>query len=277
MLKLSEVLNQFNLSAQVFYAGDVCGTLAFEQASPLEGHMHVIKQGRLDIRAGDAWTHVIERPSLVFMARSQQHQLRAQVEVGAQVVCASIVYGVGNNNPLANAFPPVLVLPLDEDPRLAFVCNWLFDEAFAELEGRQLAINRLAELLVLQMLRHLVERASLQTGMLAGLAHPQLHKALLAIHSAPAHGWSLPELASLSGMSRSKFAEEFKAVLGQPPGDYLIEWRLGVAQSLLRQLKPVGLVAHEVGYENASVLARVFRKKLGLTPLEWLERQRELG
>ncbi|HMW70571.1 MAG TPA: AraC family transcriptional regulator, partial [Cellvibrionaceae bacterium] len=117
----------------------------------------------------------------------------------------------------------------------------------------------------------------LQTGMLAGLAHPHLHRALLAIHSNPAHSWSLMELASLSGMSRSKFAEEFKTVLGQPPGDYLIEWRLGVAQSLLQKLKPVGLVAHEVGYENASVLARVFRKKLGLTPLEWLERQRELG
>ena len=69
------------------------------------------------------------------MARSQPHQLRAQVEAGTQVVCASILYGVGSNNPLANAFPPVLVLPLDEDPRLAFVCTWLFDEAFAELEG----------------------------------------------------------------------------------------------------------------------------------------------
>lgn len=276
MLKLSEVLNRFNLSAKVFYAGDVCGTLGFDQASPLEGHMHLIKQGRLEIQSGTAKTYTIERPSLVFMARSHQHQLRAQVDASTQVVCASIVYGVGNNNPLANAFPALLILPLEDDPRLAFVCNWLFEEAFAELEGRQLAINRLAELLVLQMLRHLVERASLQTGMLAGLAHPQLHKALLAIHGEPAYAWSLAELSSLSGMSRSKFAEEFKTVLGQPPGDYLIEWRLGVAQSLLRQLKPVGLVAHEVGYENASVLARVFRKKLGLTPLEWLERQREL-
>jgi hypothetical protein len=225
MLKLSEVLNRFNLSAQVFYAGDVCGTLGFDQASPLEGHMHLVKQGRLNIRAGDAWAYEIEQPSLVFMAKSQQHQLRAQVEVGTQVVCTSIVYGVGNNNPLANAFPPVLVLPLADDPRLSFVCNWLFEEAFASLEGRQLAINRLAELLVLQMLRHLVERASLQTGMLAGLAHPNLHKALLAIHNNPAHAWGLAELAALSGMSRSKFAEEFKAVLGQPPGDYLIEWR----------------------------------------------------
>jgi AraC-like DNA-binding protein len=277
MLKLSEVLNRFNLNAQVFYAGDVCGTLGFDQASPLEGHMHLVRQGWVQIQGADATIHTIERPSLIFMAKSLKHQLRAQVDAAAQVVCASIVYGVGNNNPLANAFPAILILPLDEDPRLAFVCNWLFDEAFAQLEGRQLAINRLAELLVLQMLRHLVERACLQTGMLAGLAHPQLHKALLAIHSEPAHAWSLAELSSLSGMSRSKFAEEFKRVLGQPPGDYLIEWRLGVAQSLLRQLKPVGLVAHEVGYENASVLARVFRKKLGLTPLEWLERQRDLA
>jgi AraC-like DNA-binding protein len=277
MLKLSDVLNRFSLSAQVFYAGDVCGSLNFDQANPLEGHLHLVKQGTLEVHAGQCLSYRVAEPSLVFMARSRKHQLQAQMEPGTQVVCTSILYGAGNNNPLANAFPPLLILPLSQDAQLEFVCQWLFDEAFEQREGRQLAINRLAELLVLQMLRHLVANACLQTGMLAGLAHPQLHRALLAMHGNPAKAWGLEELASLCGMSRSKFAEVFKAVLGQPPGDYLIEWRLGVAQSLLRQLKPVGLVAHEVGYENASILARVFRKKIGMTPLEWLEQQRELA
>jgi len=37
----------------------------------------------------------------------------------------------------------------------------------------------------------------------------------------------------------------------------------------------VGLVAHEVGYENGSALARVFRKKIGMSPKQWLEKIQE--
>ena len=260
MLKLSEVLNRFNLSAQVFYAGDVCGTLAFEQASPLEGHMHLIKQGRLTLRTGDTSAYLIEQPSLVFMARSQPHQLRAQVEAGTQVVCASILYGVGNNNPLANAFPPVLVLPLDEDPRLAFVCTWLFDEAFAELEGRQLAINRLGNCWCCRCC---------VTWWSAPAYTPACWQALLTLsctrpcwpYTETRRGlgawwnwrtWPVCRAANSPNCSRLYWASRRGLFNRVAPG---------VAQSLLRQLKPVGLVAHEVGYENASVLARVFRKK----------------
>ena len=178
---------------------------------------HLIKQGRLTLRTGDTSAYLIEQPSLVFMARSQPHQLRAQVEAGTQVVCASILYGVGNNNPLANAFPPVLVLPLDEDPRLAFVCTWLFDEAFAELEGRQLAINRLGNCWCCRCCVTWWSAPAYTPACWQALLTPQLHKALLAIHGDPARAWSLVELANLAGMSR-KFAELFKAVLGQPPG-----------------------------------------------------------
>lgn len=73
-------------------------------------------------------------------------------------------------------------------------------------------------------------------------------------------------------MSCSKSAELFKRTVGQSPGDYVIDWRIVVAQGLLQQDKPVSLVANAVGYENGSALARVFRKKLGMSPKEWLEK-----
>lgn len=46
------------------------------------------------------------------------------------------------------------------------------------------------------------------------------------------------------------------------PGSYLGEWRLGVAQSLLRQGKPVQLVSDVVGYGSASALSRAFRTQM---------------
>ncbi len=103
--------------------------------------------------------------------------------------------------------------------------------------------------------------------MLAGLSHPQLVKVMNAIHEQPQENWSLEKLADIAVMSRSKFAELFRSIVGQPPGDYISDWRVAVAQGLLKKNKPVGWVANEVGYENGSALARVFRKKTGLSPL----------
>jgi transcriptional regulator GlxA family with amidase domain len=113
----------------------------------------------------------------------------------------------------------------------------------------------------------------MQYGLLAGLAHPQVAKVLLAIHETPERQWGLEAMAELALMSRSKFAELFKRIVGQSPGDYVIEWRIIVAQGLLKQNKPVALVANAVGYENGSALARIFRKKLGMSPKQWLDKK----
>lgn len=111
----------------------------------------------------------------------------------------------------------------------------------------------------------------MQHGLLAGLAHPQVSKVLLAIHEKPEQQWGLADMAELALMSRSKFADIFKRTVGQSPGDYVIDWRIVVAKGLLRQNKSVALVANAVGYENGSALDRVFRKKLGISPKQWVE------
>lgn len=72
-------------------------------------------------------------------------------------------------------------------------------------------------------------------------------------------------------MSRSKFAATFREVVGTTPNEYLTEIRINQAQELLLSQKPVNLVANEVGYEHGSALARIFRKKLGLSPKAWLK------
>ncbi|MEN8801641.1 MAG: AraC family transcriptional regulator, partial [Thiogranum sp.] len=96
-------------------------------------------------------------------------------------------------------------------------------------------------------------------------------KAINAMHAEPAHPWSLEELAATAGMSRARFAAKFRDVVGMTPGSYLGEWRLGVAQSLLRQGKPVQLVSDVVGYGSASALSRAFRAQIGLSPTEWVK------
>ena len=106
--------------------------------------------------------------------------------------------------------------------------------------------------------------------MLAGMAHPQLSKLMAAVHENPEEQWTVDSMAERALMSRAKFAALFKSTVGQAPSDYLADLRVALAQGLLKKELPVSLVANKVGYEHGSALARVFRKKLGLSPKEWL-------
>jgi AraC-like DNA-binding protein len=270
MDNLSAVLNRFSISAGVFYSGNLCGIAAFGDPSSRAGHLHLLKSGTLKLVQENGAIEILNEPTLIFLPRSERHRLMATESDQADIVCASIEYGTGTNNPLANTLPSIVILPLAELGKLHTTVLWLFEEAHDGANGRHAMMDRLCELLVIQLLRFVTDRGLVRTGMLAGMAHPQLAKCITAMHANPERSWQLEELADMAGMSRSVFAATFRDIVGQPPGDYLIAWRVGVAQGLLKKGRAVNLVANDVGYENASALGKVFRKKVGLSPMEWL-------
>jgi AraC-like DNA-binding protein len=89
------------------------------------------------------------------------------------------------------------------------------------------------------------------------------------MHGRPEHAWSLEELAHLAGMSRARFAVHFRRVVGATPFDYLTDWRIGIAQIMLRKGETLKLVAPSVGYASSTALTRVFSQRVGLSPAEW--------
>ena len=91
------------------------------------------------------------------------------------------------------------------------------------------------------------------------------------MHNQPEVNWTVDSLADIAAMSRSRFAATFKSVVGLTPNDYLTDIRIALAQEMLQDNKPVNLVANLVGYEHGSALARLFRKKLGISPKQWLK------
>lgn len=270
MDRLSEVLKNFSISAGVFYTGNLCGLSSFNPNESEDGHLHFLQSGKLNVidQSGKK-THFSE-PSVLFFPRPAQHRLMATEQDNAQVVCATIKYGTGSRNPLANSLPSLLAIKLADARALRVATDLLFQEAFEDNNGRLAMMDRLTEVFIIHLLRHTMDAEIVEAGMLSGLAHPQLSKAIIAMHNAPEKNWPLEALAELSAMSRSKFSELFKDQVGQPPGDYLLEWRVALAQNHLKKGKPVGWVANKVGYKNASALARVFRKKTGQSPKQWL-------
>lgn len=271
MDQLSVILQRFSMSTDVFFTGNLCGVTSFNR-EPHQGHLHLLRRGKLTIIDEQGQSQIIDEPTVMYFPKPHAHRIVASEDNPPQLVCANIVYSDNSANPIADALPPLLYFKLADCQKMNQTAHWLFDEAFEENCGKQPMINALTDIFIIHVLRHVMHNNIMQHGMLAGLSHPQLSKVLLAIHQTPQHSWGLEEMAEIALMSRSKFAELFKKLVGQSPGDYLIDWRITIAKSLLQQGKPVSLVANTVGYENGSALARVFRKKLSLSPKEWLER-----
>jgi transcriptional regulator GlxA family with amidase domain len=219
---------------------------------------------------------LLKEPSLFLYMNPASHHLTPR-SADVSMVCASIEFGAGLHNPVATALPGVVVIPLKELPTLDMTLNVLFREAGEEHCGRQAILDRLIEVVIIQVLRDLMDQKRLRIGLLAGLAEPRLEKALNAIHASPARNWSLEELASIACISRARFAATFREVVGMTPGNYLSEWRLSIARTLLRKGRAVQLVADRVGYGSASALSRAFRARTGLSPSEWLKKEGKTG
>jgi AraC-like DNA-binding protein len=107
-------------------------------------------------------------------------------------------------------------------------------------------------------------------GWLSGLADTRLSRALTAIHERPGEAWTTDWLADLAGISRSRFAKLFTETIGESPLLYLNRWRVEQGCKLLIAGSAVTKVAHAMGFANASVFSRVFRRYHGKSPLEWL-------
>jgi AraC-like DNA-binding protein len=269
MDQLAPLLGQISLSARVFFSGELCQMAKFDD-SELAGHLHVVKSGKVSVRMRNAEVALIDRPSVLFFSRPCDHALVPQDAEGFELLCASIDLGVKVRSPLAMALPEFLVVPTAPVGPIAPTLNLLFGEAFGSAFGRQAALDRLAEYFLIQMLRHVIANGILKDGIFAALADQRLARAVNAMHDQPAHQWTLDELADLSGMSRARFAVNFRETVGMTPLDYLTDWRMSVAQNLIKQGRPIKSVAMAVGYQSQAALTRVFSRRIGCSPTDWV-------
>lgn len=274
--RLASLLRRFELRARVFNSGPLCSSHTFDAVDGV-GHIHVLLRGAMHVETVGEPSFDIDAPSLLFYMRPITHRLVPSRSHGAETVCGSIDFGAGAENPLAQALPRLLVIPLAELEMLSRTIELLFEEAFASRCGRQAVLDRLCELMAIQLLRYLMDREQVDVGLLSGLADRRLAKALNAIHDDPASHWTLERMAERAGMSRARFAARFRTTVGMTPGDYLARWRLGLAQALLRGGKPVTVVAHEVGYSGPAALARAFKARFDASPLDWLQQARAVA
>jgi len=179
-------------------------------------------------------------------------------------------------NPLLAALPHRIHMRGMSSAWLEGFTRRLTEESRLGRPGADSVLTRLAELMFIEVLRRYLEDLPPgETGWLAGLRDEVVGRVLRLFHSRPAHPWTLDELAREAASSRSSVAKQFALLVGQPPMQYLTQWRMQVAANLLTQSSAkLAAVGAEVGYDSEAAFSRAFKKATGLAPGAWREARR---
>jgi AraC-like DNA-binding protein len=195
--------------------------------------------------------------------------------IDAHLICGFFSCDVRPFNPLLESLPRFMRMDRNAsaatDGLLEHFIRFASAETNDKRAGGQSVLNKLSELMFIEAIRiYMDQLGDENTGWLAGLRDPLVGRALALLHARPAHSWSLEELATKSGASRSVLVDRFTNLMGYPPIQYLTRWRMQLAAKRLAERgAKVAAVAQEVGYDSEAAFSRAFKKFSGRSPSEW--------
>lgn len=171
---------------------------------------------------------------------------------------------------LLSMLPPVLRVE-QPSPTLKATLALVEAELDAHRPGAEAVLTRLCDLVFIHALRaHVAALPAHAEGLLGALGDAQIAESMTLMHRHPARGWTVGDLADAVGLSRSSYAERFSALVGTPPMQYLLRWRVHVALGLLADPRKSTIeVAEAVGYSSEDAFVRAFRRVMGQTPAAW--------
>ena len=188
----------------------------------------------------------------------------------------------GGNNPLLDSLPAMIHLTSEVGPNVHWLqstLQFVASETASGLPGAETVANRLTDILFVHAIRAFIGGCAAHgckaTGWLRALADPKIGQSLKLIHESPQKPWTVEQLAGAVKMSRSAFAAQFTALVGQPPLRYITAWRMKKASHMLLQGDPIGGIARAVGYDTDAAFGKAFKKYIGATPGEFRRQARE--
>jgi transcriptional regulator GlxA family with amidase domain len=134
-------------------------------------------------------------------------------------------------------------------------------------------IDRLSEIIFIQVIRAFADASREQIPFLAALSDPQISQALSQIHAQPASYLTVEKLGQMVGMSRSAFSNHFSRLVGMTPHQYLTLVRLQrAANFLVTTDDPLMTIAEAVGYQSEAAFSTAFKRHFGIRPGEYRQK-----
>ena len=235
---------------------------------PGDSTIGLVHQGSAQILGGKQPDTKIQQGDLLWVTQDSHRQLLSDGN-DLQLLCCHLSFGPVKLNPLFDMLPPVIHISSNDPARQALspIIQLLLQESTLQRCGQDTVLNRLAEVLLVHVLRFLMENQKLEKGVLAGLSDIRLARAITAMHRLPEQRWNIESLATEAGMSRTAFNQHFRNTVGCPPGEYLSRWRMRLACRLLETSQMViSQIVDQLGYQSETAFFRAFRRNIGMSP-----------
>jgi AraC-like DNA-binding protein len=234
------------------------------------------------ISYGQAWLHLpdLAKPihllqgDFFLLAPGREYELSAGgSEAPTAIVAGRFSFDETHGRPVTDFLPPLILIRAGQPQvfPLQKTLELLAPEVDESTPGSEIAVRRLADLLLIQALRaHIADSHSERTGWLHALSDAHIGAALNSMHNRIEHPWTVASLASEAGMSRSAFAQRFKELMSESPLEYLTRWRMYRGSDLLRESdRKLADVAQAVGYDSDGAFHKAFKRVLGMAPGEY--------
>jgi len=204
---------------------------------------------------------------------SERYEILRQAGGGAptEIVCGTMQVDNPGAVQLLTLLPAVIgsevMSPVHKDWLLSTL-QLMAEEAVDSKVGRETLLARLADVVVMHAIRSWIENdPAATTGWLQALRDKQIGRAIALIHDDPSRQWTLASLAEEVAMSRSAFAPRFAELVGMPVMQYVTQWRMQVALSLLKSDDVrVADLASRLGYQSEAAFSRAFKRFMGFSP-----------
>jgi len=292
---LSDILRSIRLSSSVYFRSDFASPWGMEMDRSPYAQFHIVVRGQcwlftdtqetpLALSGGDIvifplgdahW--IADHPDharlpgpQVLEAIRQHRAPFGEGPTSTTLVCGHFELDRDLDHPFIQALPHLIYIRGRGQHQLTWLetaTNVIIQETDSGRPGAEVVVNRLAEVLFIQALRTYMEQSNLTQGYFAALKDPFINQALRLIHAQPEAPWKLATLARRVGLSRSAFANRFKALVGLPVLRYLTDWRMYKARQLLQRTGLSQLdIAEQVGYSSEAAFNRAFKRKYSQTP-----------
>lgn len=267
---LSDVLRGLRTNGSVYFCDFLAPPWELSHRDEPRAMFHVVRRGRCMLSVDDVELELAPG-DFAFLAPGVDHVVRHvnATDSPALLLCGYCQFDLDGGDALIPALPRHIVLQkheLDRWPWLTRTLEHLSAEYMSSAPGSELTVNKLTEVLLVQLLRCDFGRSQ-PMGIVAALRDKRLSVALQQIHENPGGDWTLEAAASAASMSRSGFARRFADVLQMRYFDYLTRLRMRNARELLESTRlPVAEIGERVGYRSEPSFVKAFKKSSGMTP-----------
>ena len=188
-------------------------------------------------------------------------------DVELRVVCGRLRARSTQGLGLFDRLRGPLVIDFSDTPEMVHVFERMLEEERRPSAASAVMISALMSEALILLFRRLSIDPEWPMPWLAALEDPRLAEPLSLMLEHPERDHSVESLAEAASMSRTAFAEAFRAHYDQGPMSYLRETRLRRAAGLLRDTDlTVDEVASRVGYASRSQFSRAFSDRFGASP-----------